>query len=531
MKGTCNYCNKEFTKVGILRHIKSCAEVKKSVDENKEGLINEFIVSISSKENPKEDWMYVAIKKDTELKSLQEFLLEAKSYKKLSSFKISGQEYIENLQVKFEEVLSVKGKIDLKFEEGISLEAKVVEEMLLANNKNIDIMASTYDIVGTNETLEQSLDQFTNDLVQDTRKENRKWSSIDINFDLDYHLEKLTKDELLAVASNFQIDKVISLKKQDLKDKIIDSYSEKASSFLENMDMERFNHLMTLIEKDGHEYIDELNMQPYVFTYFRDRGFIFTGSVEDKHIAIMPKEAKEVILKNNNQCLVDRLKRNEELIKLFWGMCYYYGALSLENFKVLVKNYVDYDVENIDLETILKQASIYYAEFHFDGKVGSDVIVDNVEYILSEQNKRGNIPYYIFDKEELFKVAKINYDGKNEAYTELHSYLTNKFGKNDDMYNALIFQLEDGIKNNKEFYDVVTNFLCNFTLSTKEEVNLVANEVYKFANSTRQWIIKGYCSREFVNLNRTVVKDEKVGRNDPCPCGSGKKYKKCCGKN
>jgi uncharacterized protein YecA (UPF0149 family) len=22
----------------------------------------------------------------------------------------------------------------------------------------------------------------------------------------------------------------------------------------------------------------------------------------------------------------------------------------------------------------------------------------------------------------------------------------------------------------------------------------------------------------------------KVGRNDPCPCGSGKKYKKCCGK-
>jgi preprotein translocase subunit SecA len=26
-----------------------------------------------------------------------------------------------------------------------------------------------------------------------------------------------------------------------------------------------------------------------------------------------------------------------------------------------------------------------------------------------------------------------------------------------------------------------------------------------------------------------VRKTEKVGRNDPCPCGSGKKYKKCCG--
>lgn len=30
--------------------------------------------------------------------------------------------------------------------------------------------------------------------------------------------------------------------------------------------------------------------------------------------------------------------------------------------------------------------------------------------------------------------------------------------------------------------------------------------------------------------SRTVVKEKEPGRNDPCPCGSGKKYKKCCGK-
>ena len=29
----------------------------------------------------------------------------------------------------------------------------------------------------------------------------------------------------------------------------------------------------------------------------------------------------------------------------------------------------------------------------------------------------------------------------------------------------------------------------------------------------------------------TIVKGKKIGRNDPCPCGSGKKYKKCCGRN
>jgi uncharacterized protein YecA (UPF0149 family) len=28
---------------------------------------------------------------------------------------------------------------------------------------------------------------------------------------------------------------------------------------------------------------------------------------------------------------------------------------------------------------------------------------------------------------------------------------------------------------------------------------------------------------------QTPLRVEKIGRNDPCPCGSGKKYKKCCG--
>ena len=35
--------------------------------------------------------------------------------------------------------------------------------------------------------------------------------------------------------------------------------------------------------------------------------------------------------------------------------------------------------------------------------------------------------------------------------------------------------------------------------------------------------------KKFRNRN-TIVKGPKIGRNDPCPCGSGKKNKKCCGR-
>ena len=45
-----------------------------------------------------------------------------------------------------------------------------------------------------------------------------------------------------------------------------------------------------------------------------------------------------------------------------------------------------------------------------------------------------------------------------------------------------------------------------------------------------------YNSKVFTDIlgikeNEGEVKHEKIGRNDPCPCGSGKKYKKCCGAN
>jgi hypothetical protein len=45
-----------------------------------------------------------------------------------------------------------------------------------------------------------------------------------------------------------------------------------------------------------------------------------------------------------------------------------------------------------------------------------------------------------------------------------------------------------------------------------------------FDEEKRKQIKKDY------NRSQIVVKGDKVGRNDPCPCGSGKKYKKCCGK-
>jgi preprotein translocase subunit SecA len=45
----------------------------------------------------------------------------------------------------------------------------------------------------------------------------------------------------------------------------------------------------------------------------------------------------------------------------------------------------------------------------------------------------------------------------------------------------------------------------------------------------REKVAEPVTTNENAAAHKPVVKEKKVGRNDPCPCGSGKKYKKCCG--
>ncbi|MEJ2692394.1 MAG: YchJ family protein [Candidatus Thiodiazotropha sp.] len=52
------------------------------------------------------------------------------------------------------------------------------------------------------------------------------------------------------------------------------------------------------------------------------------------------------------------------------------------------------------------------------------------------------------------------------------------------------------------------------------------HEISRFSKLNGEWF---YVDGKLV-VPRTATRDQpKVGRNEPCPCGSGKKFKKCCG--
>ena len=80
-----------------------------------------------------------------------------------------------------------------------------------------------------------------------------------------------------------------------------------------------------------------------------------------------------------------------------------------------------------------------------------------------------------------------------------------------------------------DMFDEMTSLIREGTVTTLTLFRIRSEEDVKREQAAKITATNG--STDGSDKKRPVKKAEKVGRNDPCPCGSGKKYKKCCGAN
>ncbi len=86
-----------------------------------------------------------------------------------------------------------------------------------------------------------------------------------------------------------------------------------------------------------------------------------------------------------------------------------------------------------------------------------------------------------------------------------------------EMFNQMIASIQNDI----------ASLIFRVNIITREQQEAMERE-----NQQRMAAAKANHGDDFQeNVKQPVKNDEKIGRNDPCPCGSGKKYKNCCGKN
>ena len=78
----------------------------------------------------------------------------------------------------------------------------------------------------------------------------------------------------------------------------------------------------------------------------------------------------------------------------------------------------------------------------------------------------------------------------------------------------------------KEGYTLFDNMLNK--INSDISIYLLKSEIRQ--NTERKEVVKKVITNDGKDTIKTSKKSNKIGRNDPCPCGSGKKYKNCCGK-
>lgn len=113
--------------------------------------------------------------------------------------------------------------------------------------------------------------------------------------------------------------------------------------------------------------------------------------------------------------------------------------------------------------------------------------------------------------------------------------LANEYNTTNEFIMGFVDGINDSLKEGYDLENIDENTELVFDIDLEKlyfnMLDAKADYLYTlpqwegiFSEEKRKEIQKKY--RE----SKIVRNDQKIGRNDPCPCGSGKKYKKCCGR-
>ncbi len=202
------------------------------------------------------------------------------------------------------------------------------------------------------------------------------------------------------------------------------------------------------------------------------------------------------------------------------------------------------------LETIKNYVEDVVFEHTLDGKFNEDDISEMIEFFQNEVNV--TLVEDDFDLNSIDETSKNIYDKLvvkfNEKIEELPEEIINDFEKAISLrvidmhwmeHINTMAHLREGIHlrgyaqenplraYKSEGYELFDELLAKIDRQTT--VYLLKAEVRH--NTERKQVVKGTANQDMNKVKKATPKRvQKIGRNDPCPCGSGKKYKNCCGK-
>ena len=360
----------------------------------------------------------------------------------------------------------------------------------------------------------------------DNKNIEKMWKAIDEETSFKSFLEKMTKDELVKIAKKYSVKGLTTLKKAEVVERMMEVILNNTRVVLELMEESTLRYLEDLTKENGLKKY-ECNEMIYI-NYLRNRGLAFSGTKDDEAFVIVPKELREIISSNIDKDLKEKSILNEEIIKATAGMVYYFGVCKIDFIKSNINKLFAVDFDDTYISSLISSGEEVGYDYVIDGDMLCHIDVEDVEKIITLQEEAKN-DYYKVDKKSLIKAGKIDFVEENKQVTKLEKVLGELFVIDKNILKEEMDSFIVAIKNEVERSEAIDIFLQAYEIESEQEREIFTYELDVLAKSIRKWSLKGYTEDEIAKEASRVVNVVKIGRNDPCICGSGKKYKKCCG--
>lgn len=252
-----------------------------------------------------------------------------------------------------------------------------------------------------------------------------------------------------------------------------------------------------------------------------------------------------------------------------------YGIFSLDELKEIVQQYEDASFPIDYVIDLFLDKLDYFDRLRYKGQYLVNPNIEGDHEIKKIIKSHSKTTQYRPSKEEFLKYKSSMYFEKTPAYDKLFSFVTGELklssGKKRTkmLAEAALDDMQSGILWDEAADFAVEALECRgFDLSTEKIIDKFLRLYLDFKNEVRSWICNGNTPNginkaedmdtltqnmiesidaklgnedistlwnnthdsidSYFEKETPIVKAPKIGRNDPCPCGSGKKYKKCC---
>ena len=392
-------------------------------------------------------------------------------------------------------------------------------------------------------TAKQKLEELQKAVQEEAEKRKKQMMKreIPVRRTLKNALATLTRQELDDIRYNVGLSGTSGMNKAELIEKLCPAIVEFSRTWFVSLLDEQYQAFRHLVSKKGVS--TEFRTDEARLDYFQSLGLAVSGAHKGEPAWYLPKEIMEEFQQlDKNQAFQKAVEMNTDVFRVAAGLLFYYGVMDYDRLFAKVRQHLELATEEISFSDFMKimfNGSCWQTNVRTAERVAYYYTVMDPTKTMEAQEKIG-VGFAKLSYGQVYDAGEENYIEATNEYKGLAQFFMAAYKMDVLRAAEVVGQITILLQNGGEMKDVLAYIEKLGKPENEKEMEVLSPLLIGFHQSLRMWKLKGHTPTEIVtgkldpeggdiiSFEAARRKKAKVGRNDPCPCGSGKKYKNCC---